>query len=150
MRNFFNERSKILFALAIISLILFILCIPELLNYSKYLSYVGYVDAEFEMESLTLSSIFNIMITGFAGSMSVQFNCFVFSIIMIASFFNIFGFLLKKYNLNFISIGLYVVILCTSVYVFDILGLLLLIMLLILNTIAYIDQMRLNKKLKTN
>lgn len=148
MKKFLKNRSKILFVVAILSLLLFVLSLPELINYSEYMSYMGMVDEEVYDKILDNTNLLNIMNTSISGGLLYVFNSMAFVLMMVASLTSIVGFLFKKLESIFISIGLYVMIICMSIYMFDPVGIIILIILLILNILGYMEQYKINNKMK--
>lgn len=142
MEKFLNERSKILFAAAIVNAVIFLLFIPELLEYSRYVSDLSCLNPEFSRIIPTM--IFYVI----GGHAFVQFNFFVILIMMFAALFNIVGFIYKKEEFNFMAIGLYLILTCVSAYVFHIFGVILLMLLFLLSIIGYVDQYSINRKAK--
>ena len=142
MRKFLESRSKILFATAIINAVLFLILIPELLEYSKYISNVACPNPEFDRILPTM--IFYVI----GGHAFVQFNFTIILILLFAALFNVVGFVYKKEEFNFMAMGLYLMISCMSMYVFHMWGTLLLILLFVLSAIGYVDQYTMNKNSK--
>ena len=142
MRKFLESRSKILFATAIINAVLFLILIPELLEYSKYISNVACPNPEFGRILPTM--IFYVI----GGHAFVQFNFTIILILLFAALFNVVGFVYKKEEFNFMAMGLYLMISCMSMYVFHMWGTLLLILLFVLSAIGYVDQYTMNKNSK--
>ena len=142
MRKFLESRSKILFATAIINAVLFFILIPELLEYSKYISSVACSNPEFGRILPTM--IFYVI----GGHAFVQFNFTIILILLFAALFNVVGFVYKKEEFNFMAMGLYLMISCMSMYVFHMWGTLLLILLFVLSAIGYVDQYTMNKNSK--
>ena len=104
MKELLKDRSKIFFATAIVSTAIFILCIPVLLEYSKYMSYTRFVGLQ--VENFTTRTVYCIL----GGNMYVQFNFAVIAIIMIAALFNVVGFIFKKREFNFMAICLFLIL----------------------------------------
>ena len=142
MKKFLESRSKILFATAIINAVLFLILIPELLEYSKYISNIACPNPEFGRILPTM--IFYVI----GGHAFVQFNFTIILILLFAALFNVVGFVYKKEEFNFMAMGLYLMISCMSIYVFHMWGTLLLILLFALSAIGYVDQYTMNKNLK--
>ena len=142
MKDFLKSRSKILFAVAILNVVVFLLFIPELLEYSKYVSNLSCLNPEFNKVIPTM--IFYVI----GGHSFIQFNFLLIIIMMFAALANIAGFIYKKEEFNFIAIGLYLIIGCISAYVFHICGVMLLMLLFILSIIGYVDQYTINKESK--
>ena len=142
MKIFLEKRSKILFAVAILNAVLFLLFIPELLEYSKYISDLSCPNPQFERIIPTM--IFYVI----GGHSFVQFNFTIVLILLFAALFNIVGFIYKREELNFMAMGLYLMISCMSMYVFHACGTLLLILLFTLSAIGYVDQYMINKETK--
>ena len=144
MKSFLEKRSKVLLAVAILNAILFLLFIPELLEYSKYMSNLSIYNPEFINVIPTM--IFYVI----GGHAFVQFNFTIILILLIASLFNVSGYIYKKAEFNFIAIGLYLMISIMSLYVFHPFGVLLLALLFILSIIGYVDQYTIDDKLDKN
>lgn len=140
MKKFLDSRSKILFATAIINAVLFLLFIPELLEYSKYISNVACPNPEFIRIIPTM--IFYVI----GGHAFVQFNFTIILILLFAALFNVVGFIYKREEFNFIAMGLYLMISCMAMYIFHIFGVLLLVLLFSLSLIGYLDQYIINNK----
>ena len=138
MKKILEGRSKILFAVAILNAVIFLIFIPELLEYSRYMSNLSCLNPEFDRIIPTM------IIYVIGGHSFVQFNFVIISIMMIAALCNIIGFIYKKQEFNFMAIGLYLIIGCMSIYVFHIFGTLFLVLLFILSIIGYIDQYNVN------
>ena len=147
MEKFLNGRSKILFATAIINAIVFLLFIPELVEYSKYMSNISMLNPEFIRVIPTM--IFYVI----GGHAFIQFNFTIILILLFAALANVVGFVYKKEEFNFMAMGLYLMISCMSLYVFHPFGILLLVLLFLLTCIGYVDQYAikndLNKMKKT-
>lgn len=134
MEKFLNGRSKILFATAIINAIVFLLFIPELVEYSKYMSNISMLNPEFIRVIPTM--IFYVI----GGHAFIQFNFTIILILLFAALANVVGFVYKKEEFNFMAMGLYLMISCMSLYVFHPFGILLLVLLFLLTCIGYVDQ----------
>ena len=142
MKKFLESRSKILFATAIVNAFLFLILIPELLEYSKYISNIACSNPQFER--IIPSMIFYVI----RGHTFIQFNFTIILILLFAALFNVVGFIYKREEFNFMAMGLYLMISCMSMYVFHVWGTLLLILLFVLSAIGYVDQYTMNKELK--
>ena len=140
MKKFLESRSKILFATAIVNAFLFLILIPELLEYSKYISNFSCSNPQFERILPTM--IFYVI----GGHSFVQFNFTIILILLFAALFNVVGFIYKREEFNFMAMGLYLMISCMSMYVFHVWGTLLLILLFVLSAIGYVDQYTMNKE----
>ena len=143
MKKFLKNRSKLLFAVAILNAVLFLLFIPELLEYSKYMSNLSESNPEFTRIIPTM--IFYVI----GGHAFVQFNFTIILILLFAAIANIVGFIYKKEEFNFIAIGLYLMISCMSLYVFKPFGVILLVLLLTLSIIGYLDQYSIDEEKNT-
>ena len=141
MKNFLKERSKILFAVAVLNAILFLIFIPELLEYSKYMANYS---SNIEFQRIIPTMIIYVI----GGHAFIQFNFIIILIILFAALANVVGFIYKREEFNFISIGLYLMISCMSLYVFKPFGILLLILLFTLSIIGYMDQYNINTNIK--
>lgn len=134
MKIFLSERSKILFATAIVNAVIFLLFIPELVEYSKYMSNLSVLNPEYIKVIPTM--IFYVI----GGHAFIQFNFTIILILLFAALANVVGFIYKKEEFNFMALGLYLMISCMSLYVFHPFGILLLVLLFLLTCIGYVDQ----------
>ena len=134
MKKILEDRSKILFAVAIINTIIFFVFIPELLEYSRFISNVSCLNPVFDRVIPTM------IIYVIGGHNFVQFNFIIIILMMLAALTNIIGFIYKRQEFNFFSIALYLIISCMSLYVFYPFGILFLSLLFILSVIGYVDQ----------
>ena len=132
MKEFLKGKSKILFATAILSTVLFILCIPSVLEYSKFISYMA--------NPMYDNYAANLVYCVLGGQMIFQFTFVVLVIVMIAALFNIAGFIYNKHELNFMAIGLFLMVTCMGCYVFSSCGTTLLLLLFMLSIMGYADQ----------
>ena len=132
MKAYLKGKSKILFATAILSTVLFIICIPTVLEYSRFVAFTTTV-TQGDFTTRLVQCVLG-------GQMFFQFTFVMLILIMVAALFNIAGFIYNKHELNFISIGLFLMVSCMGCYVFSSCGTTLLILLFILSIIGYVDQ----------
>ena len=140
MKSFLEKRSKVLLSVAILNAILFLLFIPELLEYSKYMSNLSV------MNPVIMRVIPTMIFYVIGGHVFIQFNFTIILILLFAALFNVAGYIYKKAEFNFIAIGLYLMTSIMSLYVFYPFGVLLLALLFILSIIGYVDQYTIEKK----
>lgn len=132
MKAYLKGKSKILFATAILSTILFIICIPTVLEYSRFVAFTTTVT----QGDFTTRLVHCVL----GGQMFFQFTFVILILIMIAALFNIAGFLYGRHEFNFMAIGLFLMVSCMGCYVFSSCGTTLLLLLVILSIIGYVDQ----------
>ncbi len=142
MKKFIKERSKVMLMIAIISVILFVLAIPDLLNYSRFIK-----DSVEGLSNPQINSVdTNIIFLSVLTTSVLEFNLIATLILIFATIFNISGYIHNKEELTFISVGLLVVLFCIFSYACSITGLIFLLLLLVLNLLGYLDQRCLNMK----
>lgn len=141
-KNFINTRSKILFISSIVSAILFVLILPEFLKYSDFVNNFTNAVALNTNEATIGEVIWSTHANEAFQEFSLIFSC----IFVFITLFNLVGYIYKKSEFIFISIGLSVVVTCMSIYVAEIIFIALIALATILNIIGYIEQEKLIKK----
>ena len=149
MKKFIKERSKILLVAAIISIILFVLCIPELINYSKSVNEELLLYNEFMVEKANIEAdaMAIALRTGDFLTVMLFYNLMMFGTLMVASAFNIVGYVYKKLEFQLMSIVFFTINLFTNLYLMDIGGILIFSLLIILNIFGYVGQYRIQKRI---
>ena len=144
IQNFIKTRSKILFFSSIISIILFVLIIPEFLHYSDFVnSIINDNNIKVEITQATMGEvIWNTHATEAFEEFSLIFCC----IFVFISLFNLVGYIYNKSEFIFICIGLGVVVTCMSIYVASPIYIFLVLLSTILNLIGYFEQNSINKR----
>ena len=145
MKKFLDERSKLALLVFLVSSIVGVLLIFEFTNYSEYINFIDLPSVDTEL----VNSYDNAMILQIEGTFKLlNFNILFSSILVFVCLFNIVGYLYNKSEFMFISTGLYVVLFCLGLYVFDIPGVIFIACLFLLNVLGYIDQVKLKDKKK--
>ena len=149
MKKFIKERSKILLVATIISIILFVLCIPELINYSKSVNEEVMLYNEFMVEKANIEAdaMAIALRTGDFLTVMLFYNLMMFGTLMVASAFNIVGYVYKKLEFQLMSIVFFTINLFTNLYLMDIGGILIFSLLIILNIFGYVGQYRIQKRI---
>lgn len=139
-KNFVKQRSKFLFISFVISLVLFILIIPEFLHYSSFINdLINSVDI-----NLTETTLAEFISTSHSVEALEEFNLIFCCIFVFILLFNLVGYVYKKTEFIFISIGLSVIVTAMSIYVTNTIFLVLIALATILNILGYLEQNRLN------
>ena len=142
IKDFIRNRSKILFISSLISAVLFVLILPEFLKYSDFVNHFT--------DSISLntndSTIGEVIWATHANEAFQEFSLIFSCIFVFITLFNLVGYLYKKSEFIFISIGLSVVVTCMSIYVASPIFIILIALATILNIIGYIEQEKLTKK----
>ena len=133
VKDFLNKRSKVSLLVFLISIIVGILLIFEITNYSDYIRLIA--QNTYESEAVLQMSVF------------AEFNIFICSLFVFTCFFNIVGYLYNHSEFMLISTGLYIILFCISMYMLEVSGVIFVACLLLLNLLGYVDQIKLiNKK----
>ena len=140
-KYFIKTRSKILFISSIISAILFILILPEFLKYSDFINHFTDTVSLNTNDSTIGEVIWSTHATEAFQEFSLIFSC----IFVFITLFNLVGYIYKKNEFIFISIGLSVVVTCMSIYVAAPIFIVLIALATILNIIGYIEQEHLKR-----
>jgi len=143
IQNFIKTRSKILFVSFIISAILFILIIPEFLHYSDFIKAI--TNSNTISTNVTDATVGEIIWSTHATEAFEEFSLIFSCIYTFISLFNLVGYIYKKNEFIFISIGLGVIVTCMSVYVADPMFVVLITLSTILNIFGYVEQYKLDK-----
>ena len=144
IKNFIKCRSKLLFISFIISLILFLLIIPEFLKYSDFVKHI--MDPNYSQIEITDATIGELIWSTHATEAFQEFNLIFSSIFVFITLFNLVGYIYNKNEFIFISVGLGIIITCMSVYVADLVFVILIGLATILNILGYIEQYLINEK----
>lgn len=144
IKNFIKCRSKLLFISFIISLVLFLLIIPEFLKYSDFVKHI--MDPKYSQIEITDATIGELIWNTHATEAFQEFNLIFSSIFVFITLFNLVGYIYKRNEFIFISIGLGVIVTCMSVYVSDLVFIVLIGLSTILNILGYIEQHLINEK----
>lgn len=149
MKKFIKERSKILLVATIISIILFVLCIPELINYSKSVNEEVMLYNEFMVEKANIEAdaMAIALRTGDFLTVMLFYNLMMFGTLMVASAFNIVGYVYKKLEFQLMSIIFFTINLFANLYLMDIGGILIFSLLIILIIFGYVGQYRIQKRM---
>lgn len=142
IKEFINQRSKLLFISFILSLILFVLIIPEFIHYSEFLNKIINPE-DINLAETTLAEFISVSHSTKAVE---EFNLIFSSIFVFILLFNLVGYVYKKTEFIFISIGLSVIVTCISVYVTNTIFLAVMAIATILNTVGYLEQNKINKR----
>lgn len=133
VKDFLNKRSKVSLLVFLISIIVGILLIFEITNYSDYIRLIA--QNTYESEAVLQMSVF------------AEFNIFICSLFVFTCLFNIVGYLYNNSEFMLISTGLYIILFCISMYMLEVSGVIFVACLLLLNLLGYVDQIKLiNKK----
>lgn len=143
-KNFIKCRSKLLFISFIISLVLFLLLVPEFLKYSDFIKQI--IDPKYSQIEIADGTIGELIWNTHATEAFQEFNLIFSSIFVFITLFNLVGYIYKKNEFIFISVGLGIVITCMSVYVADLVFVILIALATILNILGYIEQYLINEK----
>ena len=143
IQNFIKTRSKILFVSFIISAILFVLIIPEFLYYSDFIK--GITNSNTIAAEITDATVGEIIWATHATEAFQEFSLIFSCIFVFISLFNLVGYIYKKNEFIFISIGLGIIVTCMSVYVAAPIFVALIALSTILNIFGYVEQYRLDK-----
>lgn len=144
IKDFIKKRSKILFFSSIISVILFILLIPEFLNYSEFVKV--FVKSSQTAIDVTNSTLGEVIWETHSNEIFHEFSIIFSCLYVFVSLFNIVGYIYKKTEFIFISVGLGVVVTCMSIYVSNIIFVVLIALCTILNIMGYTEQNILEKR----
>ena len=143
IKNFIKKRSKILFFSSIISVILFILLIPEFLSYSEFVK--AFVKSSQHTINVTNETLGEVIWSTHSNEIFHEFNIIFSCLYVFVALFNVVGYIYRKTEFIFISIGLGVVITCMSIYVSNTVFVVLIALCTILNIMGYIEQNILEK-----
>ena len=143
IQNFIKTRSKILFISFIISSIIFILMIPEFLYYSDFIK--GITNSNTIAVDVTDATLGEIIWSTHATEAFQEFSLIFSCIFVFISLFNLVGYIYKKNEFIFISIGLGIIVTCMSIYVASPIFIVLIALATILNIVGYIEQYKLDK-----
>lgn len=144
IKDFIKKRSKILFFSSIISVILFILLIPEFLNYSEFVKI--FVKSSQNTINVTNETLGEVIWSTHSNEMFHEFSIIFSCLYVFVSLFNIVGYIYRKTEFIFISVGLGVVVTCMSIYVSNMIFVILIALCTILNIMGYVEQNILEKK----
>ena len=144
IKDFIKKRSKILFISSIISVILFILLIPEFLSYSEFVKV--FVKSSQTAIDVTNSTLGEVIWETHSNEIFHEFSIIFSCLYVVVSLFNIVGYIYKKTEFIFISVGLGVVVTCMSIYVSNIIFVVLIALCTILNIMGYTEQNILEKR----
>lgn len=144
IKNFIKCRSKLLFISFIVSLVLFLLIIPEFLHYSDFIK--NFMDPNHTQIEITDATIGELIWNTHATEAFEEFTLIFSSIFVFITLFNLVGYIHKKNEFIFISIGLGIIVTCMSIYVADLVFIVLIALATILNILGYIEQYLINEK----
>ena len=142
IENFIKTRSKLLFISFIISLVLFTLILPEFLHYSDFVNHL--IESEGIQMEITEATVGEVIWSTHATEAFEEFSLIFSCIFVFISLFNLVGYIYKKNEFIFISIGLGIIVTCMSIYVADPIFIVLIVCSTILNILGYIEQYRLD------
>lgn len=128
----------------IISLILFLLIIPEFLHYSDFIKNI--MDPNYPRLEITDATLGQIIWDTHATEAFQEFNLIFSSIFVFITLFNLVGYIYNKNEFIFISVGLGVIVTCMSVYVAELVFVILIALATVLNILGYIEQYLMNEK----
>ena len=132
IKKFLDERSKLALLVFLVSIVIGILLVIELTNYSYYVHLISTTDSMGVFQPYIIN----------------EFNVLVCSLLIFVCLFNLVGYLYKKSEFMFISTGLCIVLFCMSISLFNLLTVIFVACLLVLNLLGYIDQVKLIDKKK--
>lgn len=141
-KNFIENRSIILFISSLISILLFILILPEFLHYSDYVK--QHIDPASLDTSVIEETLGEIIWSTHAVEAFEQFSLISSSILVFILLFNLVGYIFKKNEFIFISIGLSIIMTCMSIYLLNITFIICIALATILNILGYIEQYKLS------
>lgn len=141
-KNFIENRSRILFISSLISILLFILILPEFLHYSDYVK--QHIDPASLDTSVIEETLGEIIWSTHAVEAFEQFTLISSSILVFILLFNLVGYIFKKNEFIFISIGLSIIMTCMSIYLLNITFIICIALATILNILGYIEQYKLS------
>jgi len=144
IKNFIKCRSKLLFISFIISLILFLLIIPEFLKYSDFVKHI--MDPNYSQIEISDATLGEIIWNTHATEAFQEFTLIFSSIYVFITLFNFVGYIYKKNEFIFISVGLGIIVTCMSIYVADLVFIILIALATVLNVLGYIEQYLINEK----
>ena len=136
IKKFINARSKLSLLVFLVSIIVGILLVFEGTSYSEYIRLIA--DGTYQSDAIIQLNIVT------------EFNIFVYAIFIFICLFNIVGYIYNNSEFMFISTGLYIVLYCLGIYMFDVTGMLFMACLLIINLLGYMDQVKLAKNSKNS
>lgn len=142
-KSFIESRSKILLVSALVSILLFILALPEFLRYSDYIQHI--IEPSNLDASIAEATIGEVIWATHAAQALKEFSLISSAILVFVLLFNVTGYIFQKYEFIFISIGLSVMLTCMSIYVSSVVFIISLIFATILNVLGYIEQCSLKK-----
>lgn len=143
LKNFIKVRSKLLFFSFIISIILFVLMIPEFLHYSNFIDTI--INNNIKLE-VTQATIGEIIWATHAAEAFEEFSLIFCCIFVFISLFNLVGYIYNKTEFIFISIGLGIIVTCMSIYVANVVFIILVTLSTLLNALGYFEQNSINKR----
>ena len=149
MKKVFEGRSKVAIVVFVLSVLLLCLLIPTMIMKSKniYDYFVGILPFDDIKQTEINSSVLSSAVLVQWGSDVTILDILLSSVMFVIALFNIAGFVSKRFELNFISIGLSIMTVCFNVYIFDSMMIIILcVLFVILNIWAYISESKLNKK----
>ena len=123
---------------------LFLLIIPEFLHYSDFVKHI--MDPNYSQIEITDATIGELIWSTHATEAFQEFNLIFSSIFVFITLFNLVGYIYNKNEFIFISIGLGIIVTCMSVYVADLIFVILIGLATILNILGYIEQHFINEK----
>ena len=148
MKKFFEGRSKVAIVVFALSIILLCILIPEIIMKSKniYDYFVGILP--FDKEQINGTDLFSAVLVQWGSDITIL-DILLLGIMFLIALFNITGFIGKKIEFNFISIGLLVMTFCFNIFTFDhIMSMILFLLFILVNIWAYISELKINKSLK--
>lgn len=144
IQDFIKRRSKILFFSSIISIILFILIIPEFLHYSDFVNtIISENNINLEISQATMGDI---IWATHATEAFEEFSLIFCCIFVFITLFNLVGYIYNKTEFIFISIGLGIIVTCMSIYVASAIYICLVSLSTLLNLFGYFEQNNINKR----
>ena len=143
INDFIEQRSRVLFVSFLISILLFILILPEFLHYSDYIRDI--TTNNNINTSISEATIGELIWTKHATEAFEEFSLISSSVFVFILLFNLAGYIFRKNEFIFISIGLSIMITCMSIYLLNTVFIISIILATILNIIGYIDQINLDK-----
>lgn len=143
-KNFIENRSRILFVSSLISILIFILILPEFLHYSDYIKHI--IASNTIDTNITEATLGEVIWATHSVEAFEEFSIVSSSIFVFISLFNLAGYIFKKHEFIFISIGLSIVTTCMSIYITKPLFIISIMFATILNILGCIEQYNITKE----
>lgn len=146
VKKFLDKRSKISLLVFLISMVVGILLIFEFVNFSEYIHLISDVS---QIDSNYVNTYDNAAIlTILSADVSIIVHIITCSIFVFICLVNIVGYVYNSSEFMLISTGLYIILFCAGLYIFEVSGVIFVACLFLLNLLGYIDQIKLTNKKK--